>query len=215
MLRKSAAAYFNNVAAKYDEAVAGYAWNGCDRLIEEIGNVAHIWPESKALDFGTGTGLLSESMRTTFKDIYIVGVDISANMIKHQKTKNKEAECVLYDGSRLPFCSSSFDLVSSAGVLEFIPSPAQILLDLIYVTKPGGIIAMTYLSRIDNANVVGLYRTLKEKIFRVAFCSHSNTEVLTHFNKLNCNILSQKEECGLSYPDGRRFYYGTTIAKKL
>jgi len=91
-----------------------------------------------ALDLGCGTGNLVGKLLEVFH--YVVGLDISREVLKKCKTKHgkRNLECVLADCEHLPFCDNIFNLVCLYSVLHHIPSPLLCLKEIYRTMKLGG-----------------------------------------------------------------------------
>lgn len=112
----------------YERFVAG------DELIKD---------EDSILDFGCGTGRLTEFMAKDFKKV--VGVDISATMIAQAKARLKDlknVELLEIDGAFIPLPDSSIDNVFSYLVFQHIKEREMVenaFKDIYRILSPGGI----------------------------------------------------------------------------
>jgi len=97
------------------------------------------------LDFGCGTGrftqLLSENA------IFVVGVDITKEMVRHPSARKliceKNVSFLVYDGIDLPFKEASFDCIISVYVLQYAKEDFfNIGLNLVKCLKEGGKIVL-------------------------------------------------------------------------
>jgi SAM-dependent methyltransferase len=113
-------------------------------LLFQLSQLGHPPGRRAALDFGCGLGRLSQALARTFDRV--VGVDISANMVRLAGVLNRFPERVTYvvndraDLSR--FESASFDLVYSDIVLQHVPpDEARIYIaEFVRVARPDGIV---------------------------------------------------------------------------
>lgn len=95
--------------------------------------------DAKVLDIGCGTG--QQTLLFTEKGIDVVGIDISAGLVRVANKKIGENICMVSDACRLPFNSNTFDAVSCAGsTLNHIPDYACFFDEIARVLKPGGFI---------------------------------------------------------------------------
>ena len=103
--------------------------------------------ESRVLDFGCGTGLLTEKLAPLCG--HIVAVDISAGMIDVLQSKvvdkrigNITPLVTAVDSAAInenPELSVKFDLVVASSVCSFLPDYNSTLRDLSSALKPGGL----------------------------------------------------------------------------
>lgn len=95
------------------------------------------------LDFGCGTGRLTEFMAKDFKKV--IGVDISATMIAQGKDRLKDLKNVEFfeiDGQSIPIPDNSIDFVFSYLVFQHIKEREMVenaFKDIYRVLSPGGI----------------------------------------------------------------------------
>jgi ubiquinone/menaquinone biosynthesis C-methylase UbiE len=105
-------------------------------------------PDIKVLDVGCGPGTISLDMAQNYvKDGHVVSVDAAADVIEVAKTSAKEKgvsniEFSVEDIYNLPYADSSFDLVFSHQVIQYLPDRPRALQELLRVTKPGGHVAV-------------------------------------------------------------------------
>jgi SAM-dependent methyltransferase len=95
----------------------------------------------RILDAGCGTGGM---LRALERKGAALGIDVSTEAIRFARRRAGPSPLVRGDVSRLPFASSSFDLVTSFDVLYHrnVPDDALALAELARVLKPGGILLM-------------------------------------------------------------------------
>ncbi len=97
---------------------------------------------AKVLDAGCGPGFLLEAL--AHRGFAIVGLDASPEMIRLTRQRlagvEGDVEASLDVGSieRLPFRDASFDLVCTAGVVEYLPNDDLALSELQRVLRPSG-----------------------------------------------------------------------------
>ncbi|CAL59662.1 class I SAM-dependent methyltransferase [Methanocella arvoryzae] len=104
-----------------------------DRFIPSLPNDAVV------LDVGCGTG--QQTLLFREKGIAVVGVDISAGLVRVANEKIGENICMVSDACRLPFVDGVFDAVSCAGsTLNHIPDYGCFFDEVARVLKPGGYI---------------------------------------------------------------------------
>jgi|GEM_PF-2542891 ubiquinone/menaquinone biosynthesis C-methylase UbiE len=102
----------------------------------------------EVLDVGCGTGTLLRIMAQDGQADYLVGLDISRNMLKAAKSKldrsglGERTDLVLGDAERLPFRDSCFSAVTCTGVLRFLPDPPAAFQEDYRTLRPGGRLAL-------------------------------------------------------------------------
>lgn len=109
----------------------------------------------KVLDAGAGPAVLYEMIYA--KGGQYVASDLSEHNIEAAIRRVGELEAVVADTCKLPFESSSFDIVCSIGSLEYIPDMEAALLELIRVLKPGGQLVVTFANAGSPARITDEY----------------------------------------------------------
>ncbi len=97
---------------------------------------------NRVLDCGCGSGTkLKYIIRNTG---FFYGIDISKLGIRvaRRRIKNKNAHLSVMDMEQLKFKDNYFDLTYSTYVLEHADNPEKIILEMVRVTKQGGIIIL-------------------------------------------------------------------------
>jgi SAM-dependent methyltransferase len=129
-------------------------------LPERIGSVL----KTDLFDEAVGHGLVGSLGARAER---IVGIDISASVVREAARRNPSLEAVVADVRALPFPAGSFDVVVSNSTLDHFDSEAAIdeaLAELARVLRPGGVLVVT----LDNpANpVVWLRNHVPERVLR-------------------------------------------------
>lgn len=105
-------------------------------------------PAGPMLDFGFGVGyFVLEGLR---REMDIYGVDLLPGKIERYRqlvdfTESPAAwknRCVVGNGEELPFRSNEFSAISSWYVFEHIANPAQVLREIVRITRRRGIIVI-------------------------------------------------------------------------
>ena len=92
------------------------------------------------LDLGCGAGDSVDLFRSVDPQVSWVGADIEDSAEVAGRTRT-DAEFVSFDGRRLPFEDSSFELVYCKQVLEHVEHPRELLAEVVRVLRPGGHLA--------------------------------------------------------------------------
>lgn len=95
------------------------------------------------LDIGCGTGVFTELLLDTCSPHSTVAVDFSAAQIDYARRRldPQKVDIRVADAQALPLSSSSFDVVVSALVINFIPDRVRALAEMRRVCRPGGYVA--------------------------------------------------------------------------
>ena len=89
------------------------------------------------VDVGSGTGALSQTVRSLAAPRTLTGVDRAFGFVAHARGA-VDARFVVGDAAALPFGDASFDVAVSGLVLNFVPQPADAVAQLHRVLRPGG-----------------------------------------------------------------------------
>lgn len=100
------------------------------------------------LDVATGSGRLALALlRRPLFDGHVVALDLSHKMLRTAKEKltpySERVTLVHQDAMQLPFPDEVFDAVTCLEALEFLPSPARALQEMVRVLRPGGVLLTT------------------------------------------------------------------------
>lgn len=92
---------------------------------------------ARVLDVGSGTGAVTEELaaRTAGR---VTGVDIDPAMVAFARARDGAADYRLGDAHHLPFADSWFDVTVCHFVLLWCRRPAQVVREMVRVTRPGG-----------------------------------------------------------------------------
>lgn len=95
------------------------------------------------LDIGCGTGLFTELILDTQSPAAVFAVDQAEGQIDHARLKPtaQRANFRVGDAQTLPFPDSTFDVVASALVINFIPDRPRALSEMLRVARPRGVVA--------------------------------------------------------------------------
>jgi len=98
-----------------------------------LANITHV---DRILDLGCGTGMLLSPLERRAK--LVVGVDMSAEMLRTAKKRAGRALLILADADHLPFADGSFDMVVSVTLLQNMPDPGKTVRELARVLRSDG-----------------------------------------------------------------------------
>lgn len=95
------------------------------------------------LDFGCGTGALSQTILTAKSPQLVIGCDRSSGYVEfaRQQTPDERVEFVVAELPEVPRVPGGFDAVVAGLVLNFLPSPSEGLSVLRTRARPGGTVA--------------------------------------------------------------------------
>lgn len=108
--------------------------------------------DKKVLDAGSGNGGISIAL--SLKGALAFGVDIEPELIEISKIHLQKYNFsvpptfLLYNGDKLPFDDSTFDLAVSISVLEHTDDPINYLSEISRTLKPGGMIYLAFPNKI-------------------------------------------------------------------
>ncbi len=96
----------------------------------------------KALDIGSGVGLVDRFLKSSIENLY--GVDVENGVVEKAKQNNPEVIYNIYDGLKLPFEDNTFDLTFAINVMHHVPPVhwRNFAGEMNRVLKPGGIAAV-------------------------------------------------------------------------
>jgi ubiquinone/menaquinone biosynthesis C-methylase UbiE len=102
-------------------------------------------PLGDLLDVGGASGVYFDALKSQVTAYHIV--DVSPLMISQAKRLKRAGVplyCRLASAYALPFPDGCFDTVLAMGVLEYLDQPWKALEEMARVTKPGGVILVSY-----------------------------------------------------------------------
>lgn len=96
----------------------------------------------KALDIGSGVGLVDKFLHRKIPNLY--GIDVEQGVVDKAKVNNPGIDYRIYNGTQIPFDDNTFDLTFAINVMHHVP-PAHwenFTKEMYRVLKPGGIAAV-------------------------------------------------------------------------
>lgn len=144
------APYWTGVYEGKDDVVA---WILRERLrmVLNLVDKTRLPRHTRALEVGCGAGHAAVSLVKRGFEVY--AVDAAPTMINLTKRRlletipHEAARCTLADVYTLPFFDGAFDLVLAIGVLPWLPSTRQAVVELCRLLRPGGHLIVTVDSR--------------------------------------------------------------------
>lgn len=112
-----------------------------DRVINRL-QFVKVQPQW-VLDLGCGTGNSVKSLKDTYKEANVIGLDVAFSMVEQAKNKQDLQQAKKYicaDAYLLPIASNSLDLVFSNFVLHWCDDLSLVFQELFRVLKPGGLL---------------------------------------------------------------------------
>ncbi len=144
-LTKLMAAYYNSSDAylahlSCEESSADYNWAGYVKFAARF-----IKEDDKVLELGSGIGT-SATLIAGMKNIDLTATDISEKFIKFAIARNKNPHIRFerQNCTRLTYADETFDVVTSMGLLEHIPTPFKALDEMIRVLKKNGTLIIVF-----------------------------------------------------------------------
>lgn len=99
-------------------------------------------PCYSALEIGSGEGYILSYIYGVCPDIYIVGSDVSTDIVKRSRSRESRPFWCVAAAENLPFISKSFDLVIACEVLEHVFAPDLVLSEMQRVSRKFSLITV-------------------------------------------------------------------------
>lgn len=129
--RTELAELFDARADNYD-ASAMHRWQA-----QRAADLAQVVAGERVLDVGAGTGLFSRAVAQCCPGAWLVGVDLSAGMLRRARAQSPGA-FVVADTAALPVRSQQFDVVGSVAVVPYLPDLPAAMQQWRRVLRPQG-----------------------------------------------------------------------------
>ena len=132
--------FFDQVAPVYDSWAGGQHGRIAARLVELVK------PKKgqRALDVGTGTGLVAHLVAAKVSPGAVIGIDLSDRMLSIARSKQtKNTQFLGMAAERLVFRPETFDLVTMGEALAYLADPGEALLEAHRVLRPRGRLAIS------------------------------------------------------------------------
>ncbi|XP_040194226.1 methyltransferase-like protein 27 isoform X1 [Rana temporaria] len=177
--------FYNQWATQYEEDVFVLNYKAPHLAAAALASVCTVNCDSKlVLDVACGTGLVAEELQR-FGFTLFHGLDGSTGMLEVAKNKQLYQElklCMLGQDS-LPFDSDKYDAVIIVGALSDGQVPVTVVLELLRVTKPGGLVCLTTRSNVSNL----MYKANLEEVM-------SDMESKGHWEQISVQEVEQWEK---------------------
>lgn len=122
----------------------------------------HFTEQSQVLDIGCGSGYSTSLLQA--KGFQPVGIDVSSEMIRFAQQAYPELPFRQGDIQQLPYKADTFDGILMINVIEWTPSPQEVLQELYRVTQEGGLICAGILGPTAGPRKVSFKRLLGESV---------------------------------------------------
>ncbi|MDY0001701.1 MAG: class I SAM-dependent methyltransferase [Polyangia bacterium] len=93
------------------------------------------------LDVGTADGLMLRSLGAAWPDSLRLGLDLSRDLLV--AGLDPDVRLLLADAAALPVRSASVDLLVATAVIEHVPDPLGVLIQMRDALRPGGLVVLT------------------------------------------------------------------------
>jgi SAM-dependent methyltransferase len=100
--------------------------------------------ESNWLDVGSGTAALGQTILNTANPRKVKGIDRSEDYVEFARSRvnDARAEFVVGNAMSLPVESGTYDVAVSGLVLNFVPEPKQMVVEMRRAVREGGVVAL-------------------------------------------------------------------------
>jgi ubiquinone/menaquinone biosynthesis C-methylase UbiE len=141
------------MADEYSRPYAIHSSTECERLEKQAtlaGLPDHLRfvpvpPQARILDAGCGSGSMTRLLASTHRDAHVVGIDLRADYISYasERASQEGLHNIEFQQGNvfdLPFAGSTFDVVWSKYVLQWVKAPQLAIGEFRRVTKRGGVV---------------------------------------------------------------------------
>jgi len=146
--------FFEGIAPLYDDWAGGQHRRVATRLVE----LANPAKGEHVLDVGAGTGLVTHMVAPRVRPGWVMGIDLSENMLSIARAKkDKNVQLLGMAAEHLVFKPETFDLVTMGEALTYLADPAAALDEAHRVLRAGGRIAISVQRRSLNTQAQELF----------------------------------------------------------
>jgi demethylmenaquinone methyltransferase/2-methoxy-6-polyprenyl-1,4-benzoquinol methylase len=144
-------AMFDRIAPRYDRLNALISLGVHRRWKRAAVAALALAPGAVVIDLACGTGDLADDVARAGGRV--VGVDLSAGMLREARRRVPSARLVRADGAALPFPDASVDGITCGFALRNFVDLGAVLVEMARVLRPGGRVALVEVDRPANALV--------------------------------------------------------------
>lgn len=183
---------FNSISTDYDKLNNVISLNQHKLWRNQTMKHMHLKPDDIVLDLCCGTGDWSIQIAEGNRQVDVVGLDFSENMLAVAKTRTAHIDNISLtqgDATNLEFPDNAFDYVTIGFGLRNLPDYEQGLAEMYRVLKPGGTLVVLETSQPEN--------TLVRSVFNLYFANI--------MPKLGGLLVNKEEEYKWLYESTRDF----------
>ncbi len=159
--KRNVARSFNRATSTYDDAADLQKTIGLEllRYCEPYSNQV-----KKLIDIGAGTGMLTPFIESQFANAHCYFIDIAEIMLNRARTRQDKptSASICADFDLLPFRDQVFDFIYSNMCLQWSLDLNKTKLELLRCLKPGGIMALAFLTEGTLSELKRSYENLKK-----------------------------------------------------
>lgn len=123
------------------DSYARFMGRFAEPLADQFVELVHPEPGQRALDVGSGTGVLTTRLVDRLGGGNVAAIDPSPSFVAATSAAFDEVDVRLGIAEELPWADGSFDLVVAQLVVHFMHDPVQGLREMLRVARPGGPVA--------------------------------------------------------------------------
>lgn len=181
--------FFNTIANEYDEWYETKLGRLVDNIEAECGlSLLEDQPGEKYLDAGCGTGNFTK--RLIKRELEVIGIDSSDQMLSIAKNKVKDADFKEMNFYGLTFEDDFFDGIFSMAAFEFVENPKKALDEFFRVLKPGGELIVGTINPDSSWGRMYQSKAFEESIFK-----HAIFYTMDELKKYYPELITETKEC--------------------
>lgn len=176
-----------------DHLISGWSKSGLLRrlaVFEQLIRLHKIVVPSKILDLGCGAGTYVRYLAGLGHEV--VGLDYSLPCLHRALDADPKRNGFYVGGEayNLPFCSESFDLIVSIGVLQALRDPERALDEMVRILRPRGLLVIEFLNAFE---IIALVRSASERINgrMPRICTYSPLKIRHWFIERGLKLVQQ------------------------